>query len=277
MINKDTKVIVQGITGKQGSFHTKLMLESGTNIVGGVVPGKGGQEVEGIKVYNSVKEVEADWSVVFVPAKFAKSAALEALENGLNVVVITDGVPVKDMIEIVKVAKSKGLIVIGPNCPGFIKVGVGKLGIIPNNICLKGSVGVVSRSGTLTYEIVKSLTDSGIGQSFVVGVGGDEINGFDFIDALKFFENDENTSRIVLIGEIGGDLEERAAKFISSSVSKPVVAYVAGLTAPEGKKMGHAGAIISEGKGTAKSKIEEFEKVGVKVAKLPKDVVSLIK
>ena len=277
MITKDSKIIVQGITGKQGSFHTKLMLDYGTNIVGGVVPGKKGLEVEGVPVFNSVSEVDANWSVIFVPAKFVKSAAVEALENGLNIVIVADGVKVFDMIEIVKLARLNNLIVIGPNCPGFIKPGVGKLGIIPNNICKIGSVGIVSRSGTLTYEIVKSLSDNNIGQSFVIGVGGDMINGFDFIDALKFFEQDSKTEKIILVGEIGGDLEERAAKFISENVSKPVVAYIAGLTAPEGKKMGHAGAIISQGKGTANSKIEAFEKVGVKVAKLPKDVVELIK
>ncbi|RME54921.1 succinate--CoA ligase subunit alpha [Candidatus Woesearchaeota archaeon] len=279
MIN-GAKVIVQGITGKQGRFHTKAMIEYGTNVVAGVTPGKGGEVVHGVNVYNSVKdaleEVEVDWSILFVPAKFAKEAAMEALQNGLNIVVITEGVPVHDEIEIVNFAKQKGLKVVGPNCPGLIVPGHTKLGIMPGDIFRKGNVAVVSRSGTLTYEVINQLTMNGIGQSMAVGIGGDPVIGMDFIDLLNYFENDDDTDKIVLIGEIGGDLEEHAAEFIAEGYKKKIVAYIAGVFAPEGKRMGHAGAIISGKHGTAKSKIEALEKVGVKVAKVPSEIVKLL-
>ncbi len=278
IVNKDTKVIVQGITGKQGSFHTKLMLEYGTNIVAGVTPGKAGQQVEGIPVFNSVKDAlkehEADFSIIFVPAKFAKDAAIEALENRLNIVVISEMIPVHDVLDIVKAADGK--IVIGPNCPGIISPGESKLGIMPGHVFKKGNIGVVSRSGTLTYEIVNELTRNGIGQSTVIGIGGDSVIGTNFIDALKEFEKDKETEAIVLIGEIGGDLEEKAAEFIKKNITKKVVAYIAGRTAPPGKRMGHAGAVISGSSGTAKAKTQALEKNGVKVAKLPSEIVKLL-
>ncbi|PIN79044.1 succinate--CoA ligase subunit alpha [Candidatus Woesearchaeota archaeon CG10_big_fil_rev_8_21_14_0_10_34_8] len=280
MIEKNDGVIVQGITGNQGRFHTKAMLDYGTKIVAGVTPGKKGEEVEGVKVYNSVKEaldnVEAKWSVVFVPARFCKDAVLDALENGLNVVVITEGVPVHDEIEIMNVAKDKNLKVIGPNCPGFILPGIAKLGIMPGLIFKEGKVAVVSRSGTLTYEVISELSRNNIGQSIVVGIGGDPVIGMNFIDLLKEFENDGDIETIVLIGEIGGDLEERAAEFLVKGYKKKVVAYIAGVTAPKGKKMGHAGAIISGKSGSAEGKIKALEKAGVKVAKLPSEIVKLL-
>jgi succinyl-CoA synthetase alpha subunit len=257
------------------------MKDSGTEIVAGVTPGKAGEEVEGIPVYHSVaealKEHKADFSVIFVPAKFAKDASLEALENGLNIIIITEGVPVHDSIEIIAKAKEKGLVVLGPNCPGIIVPEEIKIGIMPKHIFKKGNVGIVSRSGTLTYEIVNLLSENGIGQSTCVGIGGDAVIGLDFIDVLKEFESDPETEKIVLIGEIGGDLEEKAAVFIKENIKKPVVAYIAGKTAPLGKKMGHAGAIISGKAGTAESKIKALEEAGVKVAKLPSEVVGLVK
>jgi len=278
LIDENTKIIVQGITGKQGSFHTKQMKAYGTNIVAGITPGKGGQEVESIPVYNSVKEAlekhEADWTVMFVPAKFAKGACLEALENNLNVCIVTEGIPVTDMIEVMKNAKTK---VIGPNCPGLCSVGKSKLGIMPNHLFKEGSVGIVSRSGTLTYEIVDVLTKNDIGQSTVIGIGGDMVIGMDFIEVLKEFEKDENTSHIVLVGEIGGDLEERAGEFIKDNISKPVIAYIAGKSAPKGKRMGHAGAVIYGKKGTADYKIKFLKECGVKVVELPSEIVKEIK
>ncbi|MFC1682257.1 succinate--CoA ligase subunit alpha [Nanoarchaeota archaeon] len=281
IINKNTKVIVQGITGEQGSYHTKLMLEYGTKIVAGVTPGKGGKEVHGVKVYNSVKEVlsenEADFSVLFVPAAFVKSAAMEALENNLNIVIITEHVPVFDVLEILDYAKKKDLLVIGGNCPGIITPEESKLGIMPNHIFKKGNVGVVSRSGTLTYEIVNELSKNNIGQSTVIGIGGDSVVGLDFISALKLFEKDPETKAIILIGEIGGDMEEKTAEFIKENIRKPVFVYIAGKTAPKGKQMGHAGAIISGESGTAESKIKAFEKNNVKVAEVLSEIVDLIK
>jgi succinyl-CoA synthetase alpha subunit len=280
IIDKNTKVIVQGITGQQGSFHTKLMLDYGTNVVAGVTPGKAGQKVHGIPVYNSVKDAldkhEADFSVLFVPARFAKDAAIEALSNNLGVVFITENTPIHDTLLVVRAANKNKKRLIGPNCPGVITPGEAKLGIMPNHIFKKGDVGVVSRSGTLTYEIINELSRNDIGQSTVIGIGGDAVIGTNFIDALKLFENDKDTKKIVLIGEIGGDQEEKAAEFISKNVTKKVVAYIAGLTAPEGKRMGHAGAIISGDSGTAESKIKAFEKAGVKVAKLPSEVRGLL-
>ncbi len=280
LINNKSKIIIQGITGNQGSFHTKLMLNYGTKVVAGVTPGKGGQSIEKVPVYNSVQEAllnhEAQWSVIFVPAKFCKAAALEALNNNLNMVIITENVPVHDAIEIMQVAKSKNLTVIGPNCPGIITPDESKLGIIPGKIFKKGKIGFVSRSGTLTYEIVNEIVKGGHGLSTAIGIGGDSIIGTDFISVLQMFEQDPETEKIVLVGEIGGNLEEKAAEYIKQHITKPVVAYIAGTTAPKGKKMGHAGAIISGKSGTAKSKIEAFAIANVKVARLPSDIPKLL-
>lgn len=280
LIGRKTKVIVQGMTGHQGSFHTKQMLEYGTKIVAGVTPGKGGEKVEGVPVYDTVQEAlqkqDADFSVLFVPAPHAKEAAIEALENGLHIVIITEHVPIHDAMSIIQLAKKKKLHVLGPNCPGLATPGMCKIGIMPGYIFQQGNVGVVSRSGTLTYEIVHALTKAGIGQSTVVGIGGDPIIGMDFLDILPLFEKDKQTKQIVLVGEIGGDAEERAAAFIKKSISKPVVAYIAGTTAPEGKRMGHAGAIIEGRTGTAQHKIQALQKAGIPVAKLPSEIVQLL-
>lgn len=277
LIDKNTGVIVQGITGEQGSFHTDLMKKYGTRVLAGVTPGKAGKKVHSVPVYGSVAEAvkrrKVEWSVLFVPAAFVLGAAEEALEAGLNLVIITEHVPVHDTLKIVQLAGAKGLRVIGPNCPGVITPGECKIGIMPEEVFKAGKVGVVSRSGTLTYEIVAGMTAAGVGQSTVVGMGGDPVVGMDFIDVLALFEADPEMEKIVLIGEIGGDNEERAAKFIESNVSKPVVAYIAGATAPEGKTMGHAGAVISGTSGTYAAKVEALEKAGVKVAKTPKEVV----
>lgn len=280
IINDKTRVIVQGITGREGSFHTKLMKEYGTKIVAGVTPGKGGLKEYGIPVYNSVKEAlqnhEADFSVSFVPARFAKDAAIQALENNLNLVIITEGVPVHDEMEIINFADKKGLTVIGPNCPGIISPGLCKIGIMPSHVFMPGKTGVVSRSGTLTYEIVSQLSKAGIGQSTVIGIGGDAVIGTNFVKALRLFEEDDNTENIVLIGEIGGTLEEDAANFIKDNITKKVVAYITGRTAPKGKRMGHAGAIVYGKQGTAESKIKALEDAGAKVAKLPSEIVELL-
>ncbi len=280
LIDETIKCIVQGATGRHASFHIPLMKRHHTNIVAGMTPEKGGQKVYDVPVFNSVKEAldehEANWSIIFVPAPFAKSATIEALENNLNIVIITEGMPVLDMLEVVKIARQNNLTVIGPNTPGIISVDKSKLGIIPNNIVKKGNVGVVSRSGTLTYEVVTSLTKNRIGQSTVVGIGGDRIAGTNFIEILKLFEKDDETEKIVLVGEIGGNQEEKAAEFIKDNVSKPVVAYIAGLTAPKGKSMGHAGAIIYGNVGTAESKISALESVGVKIAKTPYEVYKML-
>lgn len=280
MIQKNTKVIVQGITGHHGRIHTAHMKEYGTKIVAGVTPGKGGQSIDGVPVYGTIKQAlkqhRAQWSVIFVPAAHARDAAIEALRAGLHIVIITEHVPVHDAIDIHAEARRRHRIVVGPNCPGLVVPGACKIGIMPNNIFLPGDVGVVSRSGTLTYEIVQSLTAKGIGQSAVIGCGGDPVPGLDFIDALKRFKKDKETRRIVLIGEIGGDFEERAAAYIKRSVLKPVVAYIAGRTAPKGKRMGHAGAIISGEAGTAETKIKALKEAGVKIARLPSDVVRLL-
>jgi succinyl-CoA synthetase alpha subunit len=281
MIDHGGRIIVQGITGRQGRYHTRAMLDFGTDIVAGVAPGKGGQEVEGVPVMDSVREaVEitgATASVMFVPAPAAKDSALEALENGIRLlVIITEHVPVHDAMDIVQFARLKGARVIGPNCPGIASPGRAKLGIMPNSIFMEGSVGMVSRSGTLTYEVVSSLTAAGIGQSTCIGIGGDPVTGTSFLDALDLFEEDELTHQIVLIGEIGGTAEEDAAERIRSG-RKPVVAYVAGRSAPPGKRMGHAGAIISRGKGTAQSKIEALEKAGALVAKVSSDIPGLVR
>lgn len=289
LINKNSRFIVRGITGGQGSFHTKMMLEYGTNIVAGVTPKKGGQTIEGVPVFNTmaealgerktqnVKRKNDNWSIHFVPAPFVKKSALDDLAAGLNLIIITEHIPVHDALEIVNFSKEKGLHVIGPNCPGVITPGEAKAGIMPAKIFQHGRVGVVSKSGTLTYEIVNHLSQHKIGQSTCVGIGGDPIVGSDYIDILKLFEADRETDKIVLIGEIGGNLEEAAAEYIKDHMTKPVVAYIAGRTAPPGKTMGHAGAIVSGQAGTAQSKQEALEAAGVRVAELPSEVVKMLK
>jgi succinyl-CoA synthetase alpha subunit len=282
IIGKKTRAIVQGITGTQGSFHTKLMLEYGTRIVAGVTPGKGGTQVHGIPVYDTVEEAQekhsANASIIFVPAPFAADAALEALENGIRtIVIITEHIPIKDAISLMAMAKQLKATIIGPNTPGIITPGESKLGIMPAHIFKKGIVGMVSRSGTLTYEIAASLTKKGLGQSTCLGLGGDPITGLNFIDALKMFKEDPQTDAVVLIGEIGGNLEELAAEYIQKEkYPKPVVAFIAGRSAPPGKRMGHAGAIVMGKAGTAESKIEALKKANVKVAEKPSDVAELL-
>ncbi|MEM4293777.1 MAG: succinate--CoA ligase subunit alpha [Thermoplasmata archaeon] len=282
IVDENTKVLIQGITGHQGTFHCRAMRAFGTKVVGGVTPGKGGMVVEGVPVFNTVKEcVEktgANASVIFVPAPFAKDACYEAIDAGIKVlVVITEHIPFHDTMEVVHYCKYKGVTLIGPNTPGITSVGKTKLGIMPNNVFLKGDTGVVSRSGTLTYEIVNALTEEGIGQTTCVGIGGDPVNGMNFVEILELFEKDPETKRIVLVGEIGGMAEEIAADYIKKHVTKPVYAYIAGRSAPPGKRMGHAGAIIQRGRGTAESKVRALEAAGVKVAKIPADVAKLMK
>ncbi|MEM3090614.1 MAG: succinate--CoA ligase subunit alpha [Candidatus Bathyarchaeia archaeon] len=282
IVGKDTKAIVQGITGAQGSFHTKLMLEYGTRIVAGVTPGRGGTKVHNVPVYDTVEEAlehhQADASIIFVPAPFAADAALEALENGIKtVVIITEHIPVKDAINVMAYAKQVNATIIGPNTPGIITPGECKLGIMPAHIFKPGGIGMISRSGTLTYEIAAGLTKKQMGQSTCVGLGGDPIVGLNFIDVLKLFESDPYTEGIALIGEIGGNLEELTAEYIvKERYPKPVVAFIAGRSAPPGKRMGHAGAIIMGKAGTAESKMEAFRKAGVEVAEKPGDVAILL-
>lgn len=280
-LNKNTKVVVQGITGEAGSFHTKFMKAYGTKIVCGVTPGKGGQSVEGVPVFNTIKEAlekhRVEWSIMFVPAPHAREGAFEALENNLNLVIITEHIPVLDTIQILKLARRENRIVLGPNCPGICVPDECLIGIMPGYIFKRGKIGIVSRSGTLTYEIVQHLSETGLGESTVVGCGGDPVMGIDFIEVLKQFEKDPETEAVVLIGEIGGDMEERASAFIKKNIKKKVVAYIAGKAAPEGKTMGHAGAIISGGSGTFESKVRALESAGVKIARFPKDVVELLK
>jgi|TARA_Y100000994_G_C15679269_1_gene437048 succinyl-CoA synthetase alpha subunit len=271
LVNKETRLIVQGFTGSQGTLHSEQSIEYGTNIVGGVTPGKGGQEHLGKPVFNSVKEavdkVEPNASIIFVPAKFCKDSILEAAEAGIKLIIcITEGVPTLDMLDVKKYVDNIGARLIGPNCPGVITPGEAKLGIMPGNIHLPGSIGIISRSGTLTYEAVKQTTDLGFGQSSCVGIGGDPIPGSSFIDMLKLFEEDTQTEAIVMVGEIGGTAEEAAAEYIKNNISKPVISYIAGQTAPAGKRMGHAGAIIAGGKGTAADKISKLKECGVHVA-----------
>ena len=271
LVNKETRLIVQGFTGSQGTLHSEQSIEYGTNIVGGVTPGKGGREHLGKPVFNSVKEavdkVEPNASIIFVPAKFCKDSILEAAEAGIKLIIcITEGVPTLDMLDVKKYVDNIGARLIGPNCPGVITPGEAKLGIMPGNIHLPGSIGIISRSGTLTYEAVKQTTDLGFGQSSCVGIGGDPIPGSSFIDILKLFEEDTQTEAIVMVGEIGGTAEEAAAEYIKNNISKPVISYIAGQTAPAGKRMGHAGAIIAGGKGTAADKISKLKECGVHVA-----------
>ena len=271
LVNKDTRLLVQGFTGSQGTLHSEQAIEYGTNIVGGVTPGKGGQQHLNKPVFNTVeeamKEVKPNASIIFVPAKFCKDSILEAAESGIKLIVcITEGVPTLDMLEVKKRIDNLGVRLIGPNCPGVITPGETKLGIMPGSIHKPGSIGIISRSGTLTYEAVKQTTDLGLGQSSYVGIGGDPIPGSSFIDILKLFENDDQTKAIVMVGEIGGNAEEAAAEYILNNVSKPVISYIAGQTAPAGKRMGHAGAIIAGGKGTAKDKIKKLKECGVHIA-----------
>jgi succinyl-CoA synthetase alpha subunit len=271
LINKDTRVIVQGFTGSQATLHSEQAIEYGTNIVGGITPGKGGQTHLGKPVFDTmdeaIKSVQPNASLIFVPAPFCKDSILEAAESGIELIVcITEGVPTLDMLDVKKRVDELGLTLIGPNCPGLITPGEAKLGIMPASIHMQGSIGIISRSGTLTYEAVKQTTDLGFGQSSCVGIGGDPIPGSSFIDILELFENDPQTEAIVMVGEIGGTAEEDAAEFIKNNVSKPVISYIAGQTAPAGKRMGHAGAIIAGGKGTAADKISKLKECGVYVA-----------
>ena len=282
LVNKNTRLIVQGITGRDGGFHTSKMKAYGTNIVGGVSPGKGGQNVEGIPVFNTVedavKATQANTSIIFVPASVAADSILEAAEAGIELVIaITEGIPTLDMVRVMPYLKKKGTKLIGPNCPGLITPDEALVGILPGTIFKKGNVGLISRSGTLTYEMVNQLTTNGIGQSTCVGIGGDPVAGLYYQDLLELYQNDPETDAVVLIGEIGGDAEEQAAAFIKNKMTKPVVAFIAGQSAPPGKRMGHAGAIISSGSGTAEEKIAAFEEAGIPVARKPEDIPVLVK
>lgn len=282
LIDNNTKVIVQGITGRDGSFHAAKMKEYGTQVVGGTSPGKGGQQVDGIPVFNTVKEAVAatgaDTSIIFVPAPFAKDAMLEAIDGGVKLVVcITEGVPVLDAVEAQNYARVKGVKVIGPNCPGLISPGKSMVGIMPTGVFKQGHTGVISRSGTLTYEVVYDLVESGLGISTAVGVGGDPVVGLYFEDLLQMFQDDPETDSIAMIGEIGGDAEERAAEFIKAHVTKPVAVFISGRQAPPGKQMGHAGAIISGGSGSAEGKIKALEAAGVPVADETRLLPELVK
>jgi succinyl-CoA synthetase alpha subunit len=281
LVNKDTRLVVQGITGREGAFHTKQMIRYGTPVVAGVTPGKGGEWIKGVPVFDTVQEAVSargvNVSIVYVPARFAPDAILEAADAGVALIVcITEGIPVADMIRVRAYLDQKGTRLIGPNCPGVITPGEAKVGIMPGHIHRPGPVGVVSRSGTLTYEVVYALSEQGLGQSTAVGIGGDPIIGTTFIDVLEMFEDDPNTDQVVLIGEIGGNDEERAAQFIADKMTKPVTAFIAGRTAPPGKRMGHAGAIIEGGTGTAAEKIAAFEGVGVRVANHPAEIPDLV-
>jgi succinyl-CoA synthetase alpha subunit len=282
-IDKNTTLLVQGITGRDGSFHAKQMMEYGTRVVGGVTPGKGGQKFEGtVPIFNTVAQAVAatgaNTSVIYVPPPFAADAMMEAAAAGVKLIVcITEGVPVLDMTKVYPYVKEMGARLLGPNCPGLITPGQSKVGIIPGRICMAGPVGVVSRSGTLTYEIVNLLTKAGIGQSTCVGIGGDPINGTNFIDALAAFEADPQTRVVAMMGEIGGTDEQEAAEFVRTKMTKPVVGFIAGQTAPPGRRMGHAGAIISGSAGTAAEKLEAFAKAGMGIAKRPMDFVELVK
>lgn len=282
IIDKSTRLIVQGITGRDGSFHAKLMKEYGTEVVGGTSPGKGGTDVDGIPVFNTVYEAveqtEANTSIIFVPARFAADAIMEAADAGIRLIVcITEGIPTLDVIKAYRFAEQKGAMLIGPNCPGIISPGKSLVGILPGQVFKQGNVGIISRSGTLTYEIVFQLTANDMGQSTAIGIGGDPVVGVHFLQLLEMFEKDPETEAIVMIGEIGGNAEELAAEYIREHVSKPVVAFIAGQTAPPGKQMGHAGAIISGSSGSAKDKIAALEAAGIEVAQEPADVPQLLK
>jgi len=281
ILDKNTKCAVQGVTGKQGSFHTEQMIKYGTNIVAGTSPGKGGQEIDGVPIYNSIAEIKDDVdvnaSIIFVPAPFAKDAAFEAISQLDLAVIITEHIPVHDAMEIVAYAEKNDTTLIGPNTPGLISPGVGKLGIMPTHIFHPGNIGIVSRSGTLTYEVASQITNAGMGQSTCLGIGGDPVVGMNFSSVLQRFEEDEDTDFMVMIGEIGGTAEEKAAAFIDENIKKPVIAYIAGVTAPPGKRMGHAGAIIDGESGTAASKIKALESAGVTVAKRPSEIAGIIK
>ena len=282
LVDSNTRLLVQGITGREGSFHTTQMVEYGTNVVAGVTPGKKGEQVAGVPVFDTVQEAVAETganaSIIYVPAKFAPDAIYEAVDSGVALVVcITEGVPINDMVPVYAYVNANGARLIGPNCPGLITPGQAKVGIMPGFIHEPGSVGLVSRSGTLTYEVVDMLTKAGLGQSTAVGIGGDPVIGTSFVDVLRLFEADPETESIVMIGEIGGSDEEDAAVFIREHVTKPVVSFIAGQTAPPGKRMGHAGAIISGGSGSAADKIEALEAAGVRVAQSPSQVPALLK
>jgi succinyl-CoA synthetase alpha subunit len=282
ILDESCKIISQGITGGEGSFHTKEAIKFGSNLVGGVTPGKGGQKFDGLPIFNRVSDavlsLGANASGIYVPAPFAPDAILEAIEAGTKLIVcLTEGIPVLEMVKLKKVLKSSDAVMIGPNCPGITTPGVGKIGFMPNFIHKKGNIGVVSRSGTLTYEVINQLTKLGIGQSTSIGIGGDPIVGSTFVDILELFENDPETKIVILIGEIGGTAEEEAAEFIQGNMSKPVVTFIAGQSAPSGKRMGHAGAIISGGKGTAAEKIRTLERAGVRVERNPANLGMAVK
>ena len=275
-LDSKSKIVVQGITGKNGQFHSEQMLDYGTKLVGGVTPGKGGQETLGLPIWDTVSEAVdagANVSCVFVPPVFAADAIMESADSGIKLIVgITEGIPALDMVKVKKYINSKDVRLIGPNCPGIITPGESKVGIMPGHIHRRGDVGVISRSGTLTYEAVNQVTEKGLGQSTCVGIGGDPVNGTNFVDCLKAFENDKNTKSIIMIGEIGGTAEETAADYVKEYVSKPVVGFIAGRTAPPGKRMGHAGAIISGGKGTAREKMKAMERAGIHVTENPAEL-----
>jgi succinyl-CoA synthetase alpha subunit len=281
LVDRGTRVVVQGITGHQGTVHTRQMREFGTEVVAGVTPGKGGTRIEEVPVFDSVREAvsatEANASCIFVPAPFAKDALLEAVDAGIRLaVIVTEHIPFHDMLVMYHYARERGTRIIGPNCPGIAQPGASKVGIIPNVVFRPGRVGVISRSGTLTYEIVNGIKEHGLGQSTCIGLGGDPVVGTSFVDALPLFEKDPDTDLLVLVGEIGGTAEEEAAEYIRRSFSKPVVAYIAGRSAPPGKRMGHAGAIISRGKGTADSKVAALEAAGARVARFPYEVPLMV-
>jgi len=275
-LDSKSKIVVQGITGKNGQFHSKQMIDYGTKLVGGVTPGKGGQETLGLPIWDTVSEavdVGANVSCVFVPPAFAADAIMESADSGIKLIVgITEGIPALDMVKVKKYISSKDVRLIGPNCPGIITPGESKVGIMPGHIHRRGDVGIISRSGTLTYEAVNQVTEKGLGQSTCVGIGGDPVNGTDFVDCLEAFENDKHTKSIIMIGEIGGNAEETAADYVKEYVSKPVVGFIAGRTAPPGKRMGHAGAIISGGKGTAREKMKAMERAGIHVTENPAEL-----